>query len=601
MSYTIGAILELRDKGFTSTVKESTSATGKLKNELDKSSSSNKKFGESLKSAGAIAGKVALGLGAMGVAGVGSAVMMANKFADTTDRIDKMSQSLGFSKSGFQEWDYILTQNGTSIDSLGAGIKTLRTRMDESITGTGKGSDAFKQLNISATDSTGALKTQEQMFEETVRALQGMEDGTKKAMLAQELFGKSGADLLPLLNGTADSVEELKNKANEYGMIVGDNAIAAGVLWADTMDTGKRAIGGLFNTVAGKALPTLQKFLQMGVDNMPKLQQKISSAMSIAGNVLTWVGDKGMIAFNAVRDAIKGNQPTIEKLREVASDFGGVIINAFEKAQPYIEWFVTEGIPKGVDAVSGLVEQAIKLYSYIKDNWSNIEPFVIGIATAFITWKAVTMAHAGVTAILTAKQIALNFAMNANPLGLIVLGIGLVIGAGILLYKNWDTVKEKAIELWSTTKEKFTSIKDSVMTSLQPVMDFFTNLKQKWDSFKESISNFKMPKIGLPKWMGGNGLIQTDGSHETGLSRVPYDGYIAELHKDEAVLPKSEAERYRQGNVTNNNTNSTVTKQNGISKTINIEEVNVYANTSDDPNDFAEKFVTEIKLRLENI
>lgn len=601
MSYTLGAILELRDKGFTSTVKESTSATGKLKDELDKGVKSTNGFGKTLKSIGKTAGKVAMGIGALGVAGVGAATLMANKFADTADRIDKTSQSLGFSREGFQEWDYILSQNGASIDNLGSGIKTLRTRMNESIDGTGKGADAFEKLKISATDSTGALKTQEQMFEESVRALQGMEDGTEKAQLAFELFGKSGQDLMPLLNGTADSVEELKKQAEEMGMVISDDAVDAGILWADTMDTGKRALGGLFNAVAGDALPIMQKFLEYGISKLPKLQETVSSAMSKAGDVLSWVGDKGMIAFNAVRDAIRDNQPTIERLREKAQDFGGVIKGVFENAQPYIEWFINDGIPKGVDAVASLVDQATNLYNYINDNWSNISPFVYGIVGAFVAWKTISLIHAGVMGIVTGAQWALNVAMNANPLGLIVLGIGLVIGAGILLYKNWNEIKATAISLWETAKEKFAGIKDSVMTSLQPVMDFFGRLKDRWDSFKDSVSSFKMPKIGMPKWVGGNGLIQTDGSHETGLRRVPFDGYVAELHKDEAVLPKSEAERYRKGNVTNNNNTTTTENQpNETEKNQNTFYITVDAKDKS-PEQFANEFIPILKSRLANI
>ena len=37
--------------------------------------------------------------------------------------------------------------------------------------------------------------------------------------------------------------------------------------------------------------------------------------------------------------------------------------------------------------------------------------------------------------------------MSANPIGFVITAIGLLIGAGILLYRNWDTVKAKAFEL----------------------------------------------------------------------------------------------------------------------------------------------------------
>ena len=56
-------------------------------------------------------------LGGATLAGGTALLGMAKKAADTTDRIDKMSQKVGLSRKGFQEWEYILSQNGTSIKS----------------------------------------------------------------------------------------------------------------------------------------------------------------------------------------------------------------------------------------------------------------------------------------------------------------------------------------------------------------------------------------------------------------------------------------------------------------------------------------------------
>ncbi|WPZ17788.1 hypothetical protein UM396_14480 [Geobacillus subterraneus] len=70
----------------------------------------------------------------------------------------------------------------------------------------------------------------------------------------------------------------------------------------------------------------------------------------------------------------------------------------------------------------------------------------------------------------------------------------------------------------------------------------------KFKQFAKFVSNFKMPKIGLPKWMGGNGFIQIPG-HATGLSSVPYNDYIARLHKDETVLRADQAKMLEQAGI----------------------------------------------------
>lgn len=218
------------------------------------------------------------GAAIVGAATTAGAAMvgMATKTAANCDEIDKMSQKLGISREAYQEWNYILSQNGADINSLGAGMKTLTANMDKVTEGNKTAIANFQKLGLSVYDSTGKLKSQEQMFEETVIALQSMEDGTEKARLATEMFGKQGQELMPLLNGEAGSVEELKKKAHDLGMVLGDETVDAGVSFTDTMDTLKRAGTGLFNFLGGVVMPIVEQFANSIIDNMPMIQGMIS-------------------------------------------------------------------------------------------------------------------------------------------------------------------------------------------------------------------------------------------------------------------------------------------------------------------------------------
>ncbi|WP_100406675.1 phage tail tape measure protein [Bacillus solitudinis] len=396
------------------------------------------------------AAKLSVGIAAAGTAAAGAAVMMANKFAATGDRIDKLSQKIGLSREGFQEWEFILSQSGTDIEKMQTGLKTLNQRMDESTKGTGKGAEAFKALKLSATDSSGALKTQEQMFEETVKKLQEMPEGSKKAQLAFELFGKAGQELMPLLNGAAGSVDEMKKKAHDLGIVIGDEGVDSAILWTDTMDQANRALGGLFNVVAGSAMPVMQKFLDYGISKLPVLREKVTNAMTIAGNVIGWVGEKGTSVFRRVQVAIQDNMPTIQALQATAIDLGGHIKGIFQTAKPYISWFFQNGIPAAVNVLAGLLDGAVNTYNFITNNWSWIAPIVGGITAALITYRAVTQSIILVKGALAAAQIAWNIAMTANPIGLIIVGIGALIGIGYLLIKNYKEVGAFFVGLWTS-------------------------------------------------------------------------------------------------------------------------------------------------------
>ena len=80
------------------------------------------------------------------------------------------------------------------------------------------------------------MKSQESMFNDTVNALMKLPEGAEKSRLAFELFGKAGTELMPMLNGAEGSVEALKERANELGLVMSDEAVDAGVVFGDTMD-----------------------------------------------------------------------------------------------------------------------------------------------------------------------------------------------------------------------------------------------------------------------------------------------------------------------------------------------------------------------------
>src|SRR5699024_1894895 len=77
------------------------------------------------------------------------------------------------------------------------------------------------------------------------------------------------------------------------------------------------------------------------------------------------------------------------------------------------------------------------------------------ISTIVNLWKQYKAIAVGVTA----AQGALNFAMTANPIGILIVAIGALIAIGVALWMNWDTVKAKAQELWEKVKIVFNGIK----------------------------------------------------------------------------------------------------------------------------------------------
>ena len=238
------------------------------------------KFG-ALAKKGAIIGTAVVGAAAV----AGTALFkMAGKAAESTDRIDKLSQKLGMSRKGFQEWDYAMSQSGVSIDSIGAGMKSVTNQFDELGKGGKIATNAFGKIGLSFDDLKG--KTQEEIFDLTIKGLQGVEDTTVRAALANDLLGRSGAELAPILNEGAEGVENLKNRAHELGLVMSDDAVDAGVLFGDTMDDLKSSFGMVFTELGVQLIPILQKLAAWIIANMPQIKETIKTTMEVASTVI---------------------------------------------------------------------------------------------------------------------------------------------------------------------------------------------------------------------------------------------------------------------------------------------------------------------------
>ena len=166
---------------------------------------------------------------------------------------------------------------------------------------------------------------------------------------------------------------------------------------------------------------------------------------------------------------------------------------------------------------------------------------------------AATGIATGATTALTAAQWALNAAFVATPIGWIVLGLGAVVAAGVALYKNWDTIKQYAGQLWTKVKETFGGIKDSIVGAFEGAKDkvsgFFSWLDQEIES-KPIIG--QLYKGG--KWLIGGAVDLLAGNAlgtsywRGGLTRVnERGGEIMNLPNGTQIIPHDISARMAGG------------------------------------------------------
>lgn len=157
-----------------------------------------------------------------------------------------------------------------------------------------------------------------------------------------------------------------------------------------------------------------------------------------------------------------------------------------EAAQNFDTDKLVSGFTKFIDKVEIGIGKVKTFFGFMADNWTTITNVALGIGI-FATTLGIAN---GVVKGITAVQIAWNLAMSANPISLIVIGIAALVAGGVLLWKNWDTIKNKAIELW----DKFKQTKVFMLALKSPIGQVISAgvyLYRNWDTIKEKAVTLK--------------------------------------------------------------------------------------------------------------
>lgn len=285
MGKTIGLIMAIQDK-VSPNIKKIADKIGitekeakKLNNQVNKLS---KDLSNKLKGACTAVG---IGFGAV----TATAGVLINKTIEAGDRIDKMSQKIGMSRQAFQEWDFIMSQNGGSVESLQMGYKALANQMGGVQKGSKDSIGYFKKLGVAVKDNHGQLRKQEDVFNDSVRALQNMKNPTEKAIIANKLFGKSAIEMKPLLNQTSESVDTLRKRANDLGMVMSDEAVDASVKLTDSIDAIQRAFSAFGNQIGAQLVPYVQQLADELINHLPQIKSALDPVLNGLSNTIKFL------------------------------------------------------------------------------------------------------------------------------------------------------------------------------------------------------------------------------------------------------------------------------------------------------------------------
>ena len=183
------------------------------------------------------------------------------------DQLDEMSMRLGISTETLSGWGYAAKLSGTDLESLAGAIPKLSKNLAAAADEGSKAGELFKALGIDVKDAEGNLRDVEDVLPEIADRFKALKNDTTEAALAQELFGRSGANMLEFLNRGSDGIQELSDRAAELGLIVSGDTAGAAAQFNDKLDD-LRAVTAAFGLqIAEVLLPHLERLVDWLVES----------------------------------------------------------------------------------------------------------------------------------------------------------------------------------------------------------------------------------------------------------------------------------------------------------------------------------------------
>lgn len=256
---------------------------------------------------------------AIGVAvvAVGAALAnMVNNTINAMDELSKLAQSTGVAVEELSALTYAADLSGVSQDQLGTALVRLTKNMSDAAQGTGEAQKGFEALGISVKNSEGGLKSSSQVLTEVAAKFAQYEDGAEKTALAVNLFGKSGADLIPLLNSGADGLEEMTDQARELGLTFDGETGRAAEAFNDNLSRLSAVKQGLVTRITVELLPSLERLSERFFESA-KSAENLDRVARIASTGVKLLATAGVIVtgvFNAVGEALGGVGAVIVQL-----------------------------------------------------------------------------------------------------------------------------------------------------------------------------------------------------------------------------------------------------------------------------------------------
>ncbi|MEG0258470.1 MAG: phage tail tape measure protein, partial [Lysinibacillus sp.] len=650
----ISAVLKFRDQNFATGLRNANRQAGDFGRSVQVVQNQVETMSRRVKSGFKTVGVAAGALGAGAVAALGASVASSIiQMDEAFNKLEAQTGATGTQLASYKElakevfvngFSESLTEASTSVGKLANTFKnlssadlaaatkgsfTIAKTFDQEATEVGRAvkamTDNFKNL-----DPTGATDLITVAFQKTGDYANDLLDTVSEY---SGYFSAAGMDAeqftSTLIKGAevgAWNIDKVGDAVKEFGIrsIDGSKGTAEGfaAIGLNAGDMAKKMVQG------GESANQAYMATIAGLANMKDEVARNQAGVALFGT--QWEDLKGdvVLAMADSTSAVDGYQGATERaatalqsgaIARMKKAWRGLVTDLASSADGGVGKEFLDGLASAaenaVPVVLDLADKAMSFANTIRDNWPVIRETVIGITTAVVTFKLAMSAMTIISAVSgfiqayraalaagTVAQWAMNTAMAANPIGLVIAGIAGLVAIGVVLYRNWDTVREKTAQLWDKLGS-FTGVATIILGPLGQIIRAAVTMADNWDSTKSVWENVwngirisaansindvigsinkligainKIPGVNIPiipKVEWGNVASKTKSistagpnmgpqlaSFDVGTNRVARD-MTANIHKDEMIIPARQAAKIRAGGGTIDNIDKLISKQ----------------------------------------
>lgn len=392
-------------------------------------------------------------LGASAAVG-GSILDVGKSTADYAGDMYDMARGAGIGVEAFQKLAYAGRMSGVETEKLSASLVKFDRMVAEATGGNKTYMQTFEDLGIKIKDSAGNLRQPNEIFEDVADIFHNTEDGIGKTALAVELFGKSGADLIPMLNDGKAGLKAFYAEAERLGLALSNEMIAKGDAFSDQLENIGEQVKGVK--------------LQLGAALIPALSAATEKISKVIDKITKWVQENPELAATIGNIAMTTGK-WIAILGTAAIAIGSVA-------------FIILQFRKAFRAMSDAVTIGISIFKNIKNTFLVVDRAMKGYTK---TQKLATVATK-----------LFNKALKANPILTI---ISLIIALGAVVYsviKNWDKIAAWFKKLWDAIVGIFKAAWEAIKKVWSTVTGWFSNLwggikagaGKAWEGIKNTIN-----------------------------------------------------------------------------------------------------------------